>query len=806
MRIIPLSLALGRLLAACMEPRPRATLTVEVVGPANPRPRCVSGDSSLGQLYPAGDPIKGARVRLTPGGLGGTTGADGKLVLKDLPGETYKLLASAPGFAEAAERTVTPGQGAALTHRIMLTPCVSTGPHRHRVGFGTSVTLTATTRCGDAWKGATFTWSQVEGPDARATVKTWVAPSLDFTTLALEKVKRLPATPRLLSFSPDEAGQYVFRVTARRADGVSASAYALVTSTDVTGPVTSVPPGLRYYLMGPKQGPWKWIVDRWPAGWIRTLEGATTRTPSVTPLPPSSMTVQADLIIREVNSNTSFTLVVGPWNLVNRDCGRSDCHPGLQKSWERTRHATTWRRLVEGELSASRGGGAASCAACHALGYNPSADNGGYDDVARQLGVTFPSPPTRGVYRGLPAALREVSSVYCLACHGPARVDPPVAEQPGRFAVGVCARCHDRKPEQDLVDQWRRNRMARTVTGDLNGPEAREECARCHTAQGFYYEHFALARPPSKKVAILSCCENLEPITCQACHSPMYAHDEAQVFRSGAVTLRDGLTLTGQGSGALCVTCHNDEHAPGAKQTLAMRLGPHAPQAELLHGKAGHALDATGHPSLEGVACASRVGEGCVTCHMDSGPAAGDPDHRQVGGHTFRMISAGGRPNVRPCQACHAGMTSFDPLARGDRDGDGRVESVRAEVDGLLALLKGRIDATIKAGAVQGCAASKPAGVSFKIGFQLRVVITDAGGHDLGDCDRSGGIERDEQPYTFPSSPQGALLHKAAYNYLVVVRDGSRGLHNVPYTVRLLQRTIAAVSGGKNLPGWELYR
>ena len=85
-------------------------------------------------------------------------------------------------------------------------------------------------------------------------------------------------------------------------------------------------------------------------------------------------------------------------------------------------------------------------------------------------------------------------------------------------------------------------------------------------------------------------------------------------------------------------------------------------------------------------------------------------------------------------------------------------------------------------------------------------MLTDAEGYDLGDCDQSGAIERDEQPFTLPGNAEDALLHKAAYNYLLIKRDGSRGLHNHPYSGRLLQRTITALSGGKNLPAWELYR
>ena len=788
-----------------MEPAPRGSLELSVLEPPYPRARCAKGVASLGRLYPRGGPVIGARVVLEPGGFSGTTDGDGKLRLSDMPGGTYTVKVSAPSHAPAPGRTVEISSGVTTRSVVRLTPCVSGGKDRLRVGFGASISLGAVNNCGATWDGITYSWSLVEGPDIRASVKSWTGKSLTFTTAPIQKVRKLPDEARVLSFSPDEAGQYVFRVMGRRKDGKVSGAHVMVTSTDVTGGISSVSPGNLYYFVGKKKGPWKWKITTWPSGWIRTLEGANTRTPSVLPLPSGPMATQQNIVIEDENSEISFKLVVGYWNQINRDCGRYDCHPPLQKSWEKTRHATTWQKLLDGELKSARAEPAESCATCHSLGHDPAVDNWGYDDVARLEKVTFPLVARKGNYRKLPASVKEVSNVYCLACHGPARVDPPVAEQPGRFGVGICARCHDRKPEQDLVSQWRQSKMSRTVTGDVNGAEAKKQCSHCHTAQGFYYKNFALGRPPNSKVAIIACCENLEPITCQTCHSPMYANNKAQVFRHGDVTTDSGLELTGVGSGALCSTCHNTEHDITSAATLTDRLAPHSPQADLSYGRAGYSLPAPGQPALSGVACSRTAGEGCVTCHMDSGPPAGQPGHRTVGLHTFRMTSSGGLPNLRPCQACHgAAMQSFDPTARGDHDGDGSVEGVRAEVDGLMALLKKRLAAAMAARAYRGCDAGKSAGRWVKAGYRRKVVVTDELGFDLGDCDRNGVVERTEVAFTFPLSD--VLLHKAAYNYLLVSRDGSRGLHNLPYTIKLLQRTVHAVAGGKNLPAWELHR
>jgi len=797
---------IGLLCGGCMEPEPRGKLELWVLGPAYPRARCARGDASLGRLYPRGEPVSGARVTLEPGGFSGSTDTHGKLALTDMPEGSYIVHVSAPSHDQAPGQAVEVASGKTSTSTLRLTPCISAGKDRLRVGFGASISLGAVNNCGAAWDQVTYSWSQVEGPDVRASVVAgWTGKTLSFTTASINKVRKLPDEPRVLSFSPDEAGEYVFRVMGRRKDGKVSRAHVMVTSTDVTGGLNSVPPGNVYYFAGHKKGPWKWKITTWPQGWIRTLEGADTRTPSVRPLPSEPLTAQKDIVIENEHSGLQFKLVVGYWNQVNRDCGRYECHPPLQKSWEKTRHAKTWQKLLDGELKSSRAEPAESCAACHSLGHDPSVDNWGYDDVARQAKTAFPDTPRKGNYRKLPMAVKEVSNVYCLACHGPARVDPPVAEQPGRFGVGVCARCHDRKPEQDLVAQWRLSKMSRTITGDVNGAEARPECIRCHTSQGFYYKNFALGRPPNSRVAIIACCENMEPITCQTCHSPMYATNKAQVFRYGDVTTDSGLKLTKVGSGALCSTCHNTEHDVAAAASLSDRLAPHSPQADLSYGRAGYSLPAPGHPALTGVACSKNAGEGCVTCHMDSGPAAGKPGHRGVGLHTFRMTSTGGLPNLRPCQACHgAKAQSFDFTAQGDHDGDGSVEGVRAEVDGLMALLQKRLRLAIAARGYKGCDSNKSAGRWIKAGYRNKVVVTNEQGNDLGDCDGNGVVERTEVAFTFPDAD--VLLHKAAYNYLVVQKDGSRGLHNLPYTVKLLQRTVYALSGGKNLPGWELYR
>ena len=73
-------------------------------------------------------------------------------------------------------------------------------------------------------------------------------------------------------------------------------------------------------------------------------------------------------------------------------CSAAHLSPALQRSWERTRHGFTWRKLLDGELVTERGPAAESCATCHSLGYDRSVVSGGYDDIADLFSITFPGP------------------------------------------------------------------------------------------------------------------------------------------------------------------------------------------------------------------------------------------------------------------------------------------------------------------------------------------------------------------------------------------------------------------------------
>jgi len=247
-------------------------------------------------------------------------------------------------------------------------------------------------------------------------------------------------------------------------------------------------------------------------------------------------------------------------------------------------------------------------------------------------------------------------------------------------------------------------------------------------------------------------------INCQTCHEP---HGEttpstaAHLIRNmGPVKLADGTNVTDAGEGALCMECHQARQVAktyAASTPGSAHFGPHeGPQADMLEGVNGF----TYGQSIPTSAHQFVVGNTCVGCHMQT-VATTDPVFLQAGGHTFKMSAtpAGSTTPedlVAPCQTCHGpDITTFDfPLM--DYNGDGQIQGVQTEVQSLLDQLSTLLP---------------PAG-------QPKTALTI------------------DATWTQPQL-------EAAYNWLFVTNDGSKGIHNTAYAVGLLKASIANLKGGK---------
>jgi hypothetical protein len=149
-----------------------------------------------------------------------------------------------------------------------------------------------------------------------------------------------------------------------------------------------------------------------------------------------------------------YNLTVGTYVGVNT-CAL--CHSGgviasnMVSSWQKTLHSHVFADSLDGALGTHIN---QSCSQCHATGYdvNTNAVNGGFDDIASQIGWTFPTVLTNGNWAAVPQALKDISNVQCESCHGPgsehaaALGNANVSNWP-RLSVtvssGDCNQCHD---------------------------------------------------------------------------------------------------------------------------------------------------------------------------------------------------------------------------------------------------------------------------------------------------------------------------------------------------------------------------
>jgi hypothetical protein len=469
-------------------------------------------------------------------------------------------------------------------------------------------------------------------------------------------------------------------------------------------------------------------------------------------------------ITASVNTGTntiSLTNVITAANYVgvgfvdgnNEASGRqcAGCHdggltPDKVTPWSQTGHASMFTKAIDGLMSNHY---SSNCISCHTLGYNTAstAVNGGFDDVAAQLGWTFPTNLVAGNWAALPMGLKQVANIQCESCHGPgSEHGGNKAKTSVSFSAGNCSSCHSEEPYHFKPQEWFGSKHAVAVR------EESASCAGCHSGIGFIdrIEGAATIRT------------NYAAITCATCHDPHSVATPHQLRGQGNVTLMDtsrpgGATVISNGGrGQLCMECHMSRRdaVSYVKTTKGSnRFGPHhGPQADMLAGvnaiTYGLTIPSSGHGQV--------VTNTCVNCHMQT-VGATDAAFAHAGGHTFNMAfetETNEIQMVAACQSCHGtAVTSFD-IPKIDYDGDGVVKGVQTEVMGLVKQLSVLLP---------------PVGVE-------KTTVEDVG------------------KYCTTNYTQAEL--NATYNLLFVLEDKSSGIHNTAYTVGLLKASINDLKGG----------
>jgi hypothetical protein len=265
-------------------------------------------------------------------------------------------------------------------------------------------------------------------------------------------------------------------------------------------------------------------------------------------------------------------------------------------------------------------------------------------------------------------------------------------------------------------------------------------CNGCHTHEGFL-DRVATGALPTQTIS------NSSRIRCWTCHAP-HSTGNFSVRTQAPVVLLDGSGTFESGRANLCANCHQARAASPAipagsdsVRVTSTRWGPHdASQANVLAGLGGFAgttpLTSSRHTEL----LTTELDNACTVCHMTTLPTGG-----LAGGHSMLMEYDDHGTIVEHkvgcySAACHttATLTSFD------------YKGVQTEITALTATAKARL-----------------------VGAGL-----------LSDADAIVA----NQYYTRPEL-------QALWNYFLVLRDKSTGVHNTAYTRGLLNAVLELVPG-----------
>jgi len=676
-----------------------------------------------------GAPLEGARVRA--GEANTTTDEDGEFRLPVKAGEVT-VRADAPGVC-ANSVTVAVGESGAQT-TLHAFPAFELETQHAQVGFDTEHEIRARARCD---RGARLRWEQVGGPalGERLRVSEGGHRVIVHTHALTERVA-LRDRVEVLSFDRAERTEYRLRVRGE-VGGQRVDELVRVTAAPTSAGIYQVPSGADLYVNGGERDEQRWalleVPERSEAELEVLLGGRVVR------FRPDRF---GTYLLSHPPSGTTMSIQAGAYGSVPHDCGRTGCHREEDRGWAETAHATTFREGIEGRLGDDF---EERCWSCHATGVDWGIDNGGLHHTAARRSWTQPEPGP-GHWEQMPRQVRRDASVWCSNCHGPGRIVPPQFhwQYGAKLKVGVCARCHDVDPEDadanhrsPHVDEWRQAAMA-TLTEE-GSPATRRECAGCHSAQGFVHwrRHGSLEdfEPDPGTV---------EALTCATCHDPHQAAHPRGLRVFDQTDPIGGHEVRGFGAGAVCATCHRSTEG-----------APHAPQTEMLLGLGARGARGRQHAH-------AGLPNGCAQCHM-ARPDEGDPRFGRVGGHTYAVRTEAGF-NEAACATCHEG--EVEALGARDLDGDGEAGSLREEMNAALTALRRRLREKLRALGVEACGE----------------VAVDVVEHDA----RLALAGEDGGALSCDGAEVPRPLRDAAYDLLLLERDGSFGRHNPEYAAAIV--------------------
>jgi uncharacterized CHY-type Zn-finger protein len=290
-------------------------------------------------------------------------------------------------------------------------------------------------------------------------------------------------------------------------------------------------------------------------------------------------------------------------------------------------------------------------------------------------------------------------------------------------------------------------------------------CAKCHSNSAF--ADFVGA-DGSEAGRVNAPGKINDPISCTACHS-----DAAHAL--DAVTFPSGNEITATGKNSVCMTCHSglsagtsvdttveglDEDAPIEGSSL---MGPHYYHAAAVHqgADAAVAYQYEGKTYVGAFKHANTV-DSCTKCH--------DPHSL----HTRDIPES----DASLCSTCHSNVSGWADyrsvnMSNIDYDGDGTVEPVFDEIEGMKVILEEALNKYSQA----------VVGVGFGFDFDNYPYAFIDGNTD-GEIDESEAIFPNQYNTFTPR------MLKAAFNFMFVQKEPAAYVHNPDYVLQLLFDSI----------------